>query len=209
MSQSTPINLIRRGGGVEQLPITNMPPPMDPNLMQDTMQMSGMGGIGGMDVGIDNGMGNSDSQLVEDILKEMGDSPGAEQMSDINNQAFHYTMDRSQVPPNKYVPPNPNSEMNENNYTQKIMMEQQPNNFLAQIGINLNSESVKEKITKNMKYPLLVFVLCFIISLPEFNRFLFGFCPKLLLESGQISIGGIILKSFIGMLVFIIVSLFL
>ena len=90
-----------------------------------------------------------------------------------------------------------------------MMMDQQPNNLLAQIGINLNGESVKEKITKNMKYPLLVFVLCFIISLPEFNRFLFGFFPKLLLESGQISIGGIILKSFIGMLVFIIVSLFL
>lgn len=198
MSQSTPINLIRRGGGgngnpMEQPPMTNMPPPMDPSLMQ---------------MGMEN-MGNSDSQLVEDILKEMGDSPGIEQMSNINNQAFQYTMDSSQVPPNKYVPPNPIPEMNETNYTQKIMMEQQPNNLLAQIGINLNGESLKEKITKNMKYPLLVFVLCFIISLPEFNRFLFGFFPKLLLESGQISIGGIILKSFIGMLVFVLISLFI
>jgi hypothetical protein len=199
MSQSTPINLIRRGGGggngnpMEQPPMTNMPPPMDPSLMQ---------------MGMEN-MGNSDSQLVEDILKEMGDSPGIEQMSNINNQAFQYTMDSSQVPPNKYVPPNPMPEMNETNYTQKIMMEQQPNNLLAQIGINLNGESLKEKITKNMKYPLLVFVLCFIISLPEFNRFLFGFFPKLLLESGQISIGGIILKSFIGMLVFVLISLFI
>jgi hypothetical protein len=206
MSQSTPINLIRRGGGGDQQPMNNMPPPMDPSLMQDPMQMGGgmSGGMGRME-----SMGNSDSQLVEDILKEMGDSPGAEQMSNINNQAFHYTMDSSQVPPNKYVPPNPIPEMNETNYTQKMMMDQQPNNLLAQIGINLNGESVKEKITKNMKYPLLVFVLCFIISLPEFNRFLFGFFPKLLLESGQISIGGIILKSFIGMMVFIIVSLFL
>ena len=205
MSLSTPINLIRRGGGSDggdQQPMNNMPPPMDPSLMQDPMQMgSGMGRM--------ENMGNSDSQLVEDILKEMGDSPGAENQSNINNQAFHYAMDSSQVPPNKYIPPNTMPDIAETNYTQKIMMDQQPNNLLAQIGINLNGESVKEKIMKNMKYPLLVFVLCFIISLPEFNRFLFGFFPKLLLESGQISIGGIILKSFIGMLVFIIVSLFL
>jgi hypothetical protein len=206
MSQSTPINLIRRGGGSgsgsDQSLITNMQSSMDSSLIQDPMLMSsGRNGI--------ENMGNSDSQLVEDILKEMGDSPGAEQMSNINNQAFHYTMDSSQVPPTKYIPPNPIPEMNEINYTQKMMMEQQPNNLLAKIGINLNGESIKEKITKNMKYPFLVFVLCFIISLPEFNRFLFGFFPKLLLESGQISIGGIILKSFIGMLVFVIVSLFL
>jgi hypothetical protein len=44
---------------------------------------------------------------------------------------------------------------------------------------------------------------------PEFNRFLFSFFPKLLLESGQVSITGVALKSLIGMILFIIVAIFL
>ena len=46
---------------------------------------------------------SSESQLVEDILKEMGDSPGMEQQSNINSQALQYAMDSSQVPAYKYT----------------------------------------------------------------------------------------------------------
>ena len=35
----------------------------------------------------------NDAQLVDDILKEMGESPGLEQQSNINSQALHYVMD--------------------------------------------------------------------------------------------------------------------
>ncbi len=64
MSQSTPINMIRRNGtsdGGSQISIPDMGN-MDPM--------------------------SSDSQLVEDILKEMGDSPGAELQSNINYPYF-------------------------------------------------------------------------------------------------------------------------
>jgi hypothetical protein len=198
MSQSTPINMIRRGE-------TNLPPPMDPSL-----QHGGMGG--GMD-----GL-HSDSQLVEDILKEMGDSPGIENQSNINSQAFQHIMDKSQVPPNQYQPPPgaipPNYQMENynnvagNSYNQKMMDNNQSIGFLSQMGINISGESLKDKIVKNIKYPIVVFVICFLISLPEFNRFLFGFCPRLLLESGQVSIGGVLLKSLIGMILFSIIVLF-
>ena len=222
MSQSTPINLIRRGD-------TSLPPPMDPSLQQsgqlpampmggsmmggDNMQMGGMGGMSSDSQlrGIP-GM-SSDSQLVEDILKEMGTSPGIAHQSDINSQAFQHVMDSSQVPPNQYIPPSgavPPSGWNGNySATQKMMMDNQSNGLLTQFGINLNGESIKDKIMKNIKYPLLVFVLCFIISLPEFNRFLFGFFPRLLLESGQVSFGGVLLKSLIGMIIFSIIVLFI
>ena len=62
MSQSTPINQLRRG---------------DPSTAPSIADMSSQFGAP-----------NSESQLVEDILKEMGDSPGSEQHSNINSQSF-------------------------------------------------------------------------------------------------------------------------
>jgi len=182
MSQSTPINMLRR----EE--------PTDNDASQEFMSST-----------------NSDSQLVEDILKEMGESPGLQQQSNINSQAYQYTMDNSQVPAYKS---NSNQEQNgyyDRNYSEKMMNLQQNTNtgFLGQIGINLNGESIKDKILKNIKYPGLVFVVCFLISLPEFNRFLFSFFPKLLLESGQVSIGGVLLKALVGTILFTIIALFL
>ena len=70
-------------------------------------------------------------------------------------------------------------------------------------------QSYRKNKERNIKYPILVLCISFIISLPEFNRFLFGFFPRLLLESGQVSIGGVLLKSIVGMLLFSIISLFL
>lgn len=185
MSQSTPINMLRRDT-----------PSMDmDNNMSNQFEAT-----------------NSDSQLVEDILKEMGESPGLEQQSNINSQAYQYTMDNSQVPSYKV-----NSKQDQNGfyddryYSEKMMhqQEKQNNGILGQIGINLSGSSIKDKIMKNIKYPGLVFVMSFIISLPEFNRFLFSFFPKLLLESGQVSIGGVLLKSIVGMILFAIIALFI
>ena len=185
MSQSTPINQIRRGD-----PLTA------PSLDNINSQFNSP---------------NSESQLVEDILKEMGDSPGNEQQSNINSQSFQYAMDSSQVPAYKYNEPsqqNPPYDI----YAEKMMHQQQLQNntgLLSQFGINLSGASLKDKIMKNIKYPGLVFVLCFIISLPEFNRFLFSFFPRLLLESGQVSIGGVLLKALVGMVIFAIIAFFL
>ena len=206
MSQSTPINLLRRNGDTSSTPNFSMD---NIDLPQNQMQMNNQGGSQFMPQ-------SSESQLVEDILKEMGDSPGLEQQSNINAQALQYAMDSSQVPAYKYTgqyeemkPIQPIEPYT--NYSEKIMNQQASlnSNFLSQIGINLNGESLKEKIIKNIKYPTLVFFISFLISLPEFNRFLFGFFPRLLLESGQVSIGGVLLKGIVGMILFSIISLFL
>lgn len=198
MSQSTPINLLRRGGDTSSTP----------NFSMDNMDLPQQ-----MNMNTQFNPQSSDSQLVEDILKEMGDSPGAEQQSNINSQALQYAMDSSQVPAYKY---NENNNVMQptqpyNNYSEKMMHQQQQLNsgFLSQIGINLNGETLKEKIMRNLKFPILVFVISFMISLPEFNRFLFSFFPRLLLESGQVSIGGVFLKGIVGMILFSIIALFL
>ena len=172
------------------------PPQQIPQQMPQQMHMSMPDG---------GGSGNmmAESQLVEDILKEMGDSPGSEHQSNINSQAFQYTMDSSQVPPTKYSPPSGMQYPREGmEYTQKMITETAPNGLLSSIGINLNGTSLKDKIMNNLKYPVLVLIICFLISLPEFNRFLFGFFPRLLLESGQVSIGGVILKAVVGMILY-------
>ena len=179
MSQSTPLNMLRRNADSNDMNASN----------------------------INTGM-TSDSQLVEDILKEMGDSPGIENQSNINSQAYQYAMDSSQVPPTKYQQPANMQQPPEYDYTQKIMNDNSTNGILGSIGINLSSASLKDKIMSNIKYPILVLVLCFLISLPEFNRFIFGFVPSLLLESGQVSIGGVLLKALIGMLLYCIIAIF-
>ena len=200
MSQSTPINLLRRGGDNSSTPnfsMDNMELPQQ-NTMQNQNQFMSQ---------------SSDSQLVEDILKEMGDSPGAEQQSNINSQALQYAMDSSQVPAYKYTEKNEQLQPIQpyNNYSEKMMHQQQQSNsgFLSQIGINLNGETIKEKLMRNIKLPILVFIISFMISLPEFNRFLFSFFPRLLLESGQVSIGGVFLKGLVGFILFSIIALFL
>ena len=207
MSQSTPINLLRRNGNSNEN--TNGMENMNsmPNI---SMNSNDMPILDNNNVNMSNQP--SESQLVEDILKEMGDSPGMEQQTNINSQALQYAMDSSQVPAYKQMdnneqlqPMNPN-----NNYAEKMVHQQLNNNgLLSQIGINISGDSLKDKIMKNFKYPILVFILSFIISLPEFNRFLFSFIPRLLLESGQVSIGGVLMKAFVGMLLFIIIALFL
>lgn len=157
---------------------------------------------------ISDGM-NSDSQLVEDILREMGNSPGIEQQTDINSQSYQYATDQSQVPAYKYTeppPPEPAYDVNNRVYQQDHYKD---NSFLGQMGITLSGDSIKDKVSKNIKYPGLVFLICFILSLPEFNRFLFGFVPQLLLESGQISIGGVLLKAVLGMVLFAIIAFFI
>jgi len=205
MSQSTPINLLRRGGDRSIDSMQQSPNTISMNSNESSILQH-------------NNMNNdfvnpSESQLVEDILKEMGDSPGMEQQTNINSQALQYTMDSSQIPAYKQNVNNdflhPDNQYN--NYSEKMINEQEKLNsgMFSQMGINLNSESIKDKFMKNIKYPILVFIISFIISLPEFNRFLFGFFPRLLLESGQVSIGGVLIKSVVAMLLFIIVALFL
>ena len=202
MSQSTPINMLRRGGDTSSTP----------NFSMDNLELPQQDGQMNMQMNPTYNPQTSDSQLVEDILKEMGNSPGIEHQSNINSQALQYAMDSSQVPAYKYTEPTQHNEsLPYDNYSEKIMNKQQQINtgFLSQIGINLNGETLKDKVMRNMKYPILVFCISFIISLPEFNRFLFGFFPRLLLESGQVSIGGVLLKGIVGMLFFSIISLFL
>ena len=209
MSQSTPINLLRRNGTSNSNENMNIMDNMN-TMSNNSMNGNDMPILENNNINMSNQP--NESQLVEDILKEMGDSPGMEQQSNINSQALQYAMDSSQVPAYKQIDTDESFQPinTHNNYSEKMVHQQLNNNgLLSQIGINISGDSLKDKIMKNFKYPILVFILSFIISLPEFNRFLFSFMPRLLLESGQVSIGGVLMKAFVGMIIFIIIALFL
>ena len=53
-----------------------------------------------------------------------------------------------------------------NNYSEKMVHQQQNNNgILSQFGINLNGESIKDKCIRNIKYPILIFIISFIFGI--------------------------------------------
>uniref|UniRef100_A0A6C0HMY3 Uncharacterized protein n=1 Tax=viral metagenome TaxID=1070528 RepID=A0A6C0HMY3_9ZZZZ len=237
---STPINMIRRDNGssndnypdpkelmrqrlVEpdsnQISQSNMmqqqnqfqqqPPQqfMGDPMMMNEQQHPGMDGIM-----------RTDNQLVEDILKEMGESPGGASQANINSQAFGYAMDRAQIPPHKYVDPSSQSDNNDSDnklgngngsMSATKGSSLSPSGIMNQISFSLNGQNLKSKVTRNYRYPVLVFIICLLLGLPEFNRFLFSFFPKLLLESGQVSLSGVALKALVGMVVFIIIGIFI
>lgn len=231
MSQSTPINQIRKNlsnasGGTMQQPQMNSQVPVNNGM--DMGQPIGQQSMGQPMPQIPSEMnqqaGLTDSQLVNDILKEMGDSPGVDNQADINVGSMSYAMDSSQVPPEKLAgnylqaegqeslnPTNTSMDSNNQHLGSDSHSNDTATGFTNKLlgGLTLNEpDTWKNKIIMLVKNPLIVFVMCVIISLPIFSRTLFTIFPNLLKESGEISLLGVLLKSFIGAILFAIVQYF-
>lgn len=199
MSSSTPINQIRNMGG-GNMPSANSMPPSQP--------------------------AQSDEQLMNDILREMGSGPGEENISDINADSFQHVVDHSQVPPEKMLSSNFDEmalDMNDQidsqleddgkyHHEDKKRKRQSYNDESGLSGItnlSLNTNNLKEQIWNFVKMPIVVFVLCFILGLPQVNRFIFSMLPNLLLESGQISVWGNLLKCTIIVVLMMVIQYFI
>ena len=155
------------------------------------------------------------NNMVDDILNEMDDTTNDFINTDINN----YAMDASQIPPEK---------MNEN-FLNDIATEAQQNNnyqengevlnkelkedttdknsFLSKFNLNTGNISMEDLISKclkQVKYAIVVFILVTIVSLPQFNRTVFTKIKGMLLESGEINIKGVLLKSIVVTILFLI-----
>ena len=79
--------------------------------------------------------------------------------------------------------------------------------LLSKLGIDPNSSLAK--IINSIKDPLIVLIVSIVISLPKCNRFFFQFFPSLLLESGQITFYGVIVKAIVALVLFVILRGFL
>lgn len=180
MSQSTPLN---------QLPRENMN-----NSQQQNQQQSS-------------------SDMVDDILNEMSSN------DDMNSDSFNHIMDSSQVPPEKmeenFLNNNSNQQgnnqqqnsQNSNNSEQNTNKSKEPfqSNMLSKLKEG-NIEELFKDCLKQIKYAIIVFVLVMIVSLPQFNRFVFTKVKGMLLESGEINMKGVLLKGVVATVVFLVLS---
>ena len=145
---------------------------------------------------------NTQEPSVEDMLKEM------EVPDNINIDAMNYSMDPSQIPPPKM---NQDFLQNQNDVEtvqKEIGNEKKEESSL--LGISMGeSGSMMNKCINLLKHSGIIFVLVFIISLPQVNRTVFTKIPGMLEESGEINIKGVLLKSVIVTLLFLVISFFL
>jgi hypothetical protein len=181
----------------------------------------------------DGNVGNNNDSLVDDLLNTIESQqtmlpPGTSYQNDINASGFsHMTDGQAGVPP----PMNPNAHsMLESEYTrptqsmapggslanavnskQSLMFgdndNSNTNRYGAMEGMNNDGKTYVEKLFDKLKPILVVFILMFVLSLHQSNRFIFGFVPQLLLENGQISVYGMLLKALLAAVLYYVILL--
>jgi hypothetical protein len=171
---------------------------------------------------MNNSQNQSSSDMVDDILNEMTSH------DDMNSDSFNHAMDSSQVPPEKMQENflnNNNSNQQDNNHQQhqESNHQQQQQESNHQQGNNASKEAFHTNILsklkegnmeelfknclKQIKYSIIVFILVMIVSLPQFNRFVFTKVKGMLLESGEINMKGVLLKGVVATVVFLVLSM--
>ena len=160
---------------------------------------------------------HTSSDMVDDILNEMSTN------DELNTESFNHMMDPSQVPPEKME----ENFLNNNNYNQQDNQinednqnnkDNQNNNNKDNTQNNELKESFMSKLKggnieelfknclKQVKYSIVVFFLVMMVSLPQFNRFVFTKVKGMLLESGEINMKGVLLKGVVATVLFLILS---
>lgn len=230
MSMSTPISQIRTMSTITQPGHLSMPS-YDPNPpgpmtsmsqhQMDGMQQSAMpdftnmppmsGGMG--DIGSSQGQ-QQPNQLVEDILREFEEPAGSNYQQDISAAGMSYAMDPVHIPP----PKNPHA-------MQQLQAEETrvPSAISSSGTVNLSSpdNSHSQSSTANgifgkftwlfdtLKPLIAVFIIVFLLSLHQVNRYIFTLFPHLLLENGQLSVYGILLRALIATVLFYLATTFI
>ena len=161
----------------------------------------------------------NENDLVNDILNEMDSSP--QPSTDMNVDSLDYIMDQSQVPPEKMdVDFLGNTDMSSNiddggsNSNSQSSGNQSSSGISSKtkslLGLNLDmGGGLLSKCLSKLKMALLVFVLVLATSLPQCNRFIFSKIPSLLNESGEINMKGLLLKTVLVTVLFLLGSFFL
>lgn len=173
--------------------------------------------------------GNNNDSLVDDLLNTIESQqtmmpPGSSYQNDHNASGFsHMTDGQAGIPPQ--MNPNAHSMLapeytrpeqgmapggslsNAVNAKQSLMFGDNSNRYGAMEGMSMDSKTYLERLFDKFKPILVVFVLMFVLSLHQTNRLIFGFVPQLLLENGQISIYGMLLKALLASVLYYVTLL--
>jgi hypothetical protein len=177
--------------------------------------------------------GDQETMMVNSILKEI------ENDDDIDNSesAINYTIDTSQIPPkiNEQIPtremieettreifnqpiPEPMKVEPRVNISNNLMEAEIPeeivdkkglSNFLTDEPKAKNMESMTDKIISKSKHAGIILILFIILTLPQLNKIILKFLPKMAVEGPQMSILGNILKGVLLALIYMGVSFLL
>jgi hypothetical protein len=198
-------NMMSFGGGLPsmptqavnqnlQMPIYNPNPENIPN-MQNPLQQPSM---------------HNNSQLVDDILKEMSSSGtyNQEPEPDLNVGNINYAMDGVNIPQTQQN----NNEIllsentvpdSANNTNNSIINGVNTDDFFADLKLNESHDlSAVDKFLKQIKPIILVFLIVVILSLHQVNRVIFSFVPQLIIENGQLSIYGILFRGLLASILY-------
>lgn len=176
---------------------------------------------------------DQETMMVNSILKEI------ENDDDIDNSesAINYTIDTAQIPPkiNEQIPtreiieettreifnqpmPEPTKVEPRVNISNNIMESEIPeeivdkkglSNFLTDEPKAKNMESMTDKIISKSKHAGIILILFIILTLPQLNKIILKFLPKMAIEGPQMSILGNILKGVLLALIYMGVSFLL
>jgi hypothetical protein len=115
--------------------------------------------------------------------------------------ALQYQMDPSQIP---FHGPNPNIQMQEE---QQYMDGPSPYEMMMQQVEPAEELTFVQKLTNEIKLPIIIAIVFILLSLPQFNRVITKFIPRLLSENGDINMMGLALKALIAAIVITLVKL--
>jgi hypothetical protein len=230
--QMPPQQMGQQQMGQQQMPPQQMPPQQMPPQQMGQQQMPpqqmgqqqmGQQQMGQQQMGQQQ-MGQQQMEqqqngdnLVNSILNDMDDPIDQTNGGDMNSDAYNYLMDESQVPPEMQ-----NVQFSDENEILEYQTDEPPNMInskredstpvCSRMGILSKlvlPDTIVGKLLNHLKNPVLVFGLLFLLSLPQVNRMIFNAVPTMLLESGQVSLTGVLLKAVIGTVLFVILSYFL
>ena len=137
--------------------------------------------------------------MIDEAAKQVNAGTYQNDGPSLSAGAMQYQLDASQIPQNG---PNPNIQMQQEQFMGDDMHMEQPQ-YMYDMQEPEPEQTLVEKITNQVKLPIIVAVLFVILSLPQFNRILTRFVPRFLAETGEINMIGLLAKAiFLAILLF-------